>query len=112
MMEAARMRRAWAELSPLEFLPVIATCWPAELARAFLTWADRNARAGARSDDGIAGRWIRHHSIAPVATIPCLVEHPDVEPSLIGKQAMAGANRARVSILPPEGADILSIDWR
>lgn len=108
---AMQAGQPWADLSPTDFLPVVATVWPAELAREFLRWADRNARAGQRSDDGIAGRWIRMKTIRPAATVPCLVDHPDVEQSLIGKRAMAGRNPARVAIVSPEGRDIRSIRW-
>lgn len=111
MLEAASRGDSWSELISTEFLPVVATCWPAPLAREFLVWCERLIAQHKRSDDGAAGRWIRQQSIRPVATVPCLVQHPDVETSLIGKRAMAGANRARVALLDPEGHDILSIGW-
>lgn len=111
-LEAYAAGSPWSELLTTEFLPVIATVWPAELARTFLAWADARARPGSRSDDGLAGRFIRAHGVRPLATVPCLVDHPDVERSLIGKRAMAGRNRARVALIPPWGRDILSIDWR
>lgn len=111
MIEAARAGDSWSELVSTEFLPVVATCWPADLAREFYTWLERVILPVKRSDDGAAGRWIRQRSIRPVATVPCLVQHPDVEVSLIGKRAMAGLNRARVALLDPEGRDILSIEW-
>lgn len=101
----------WAEMFSSEFLPVIATSWPAPLAREFLAWADAHTRQGSRSDDGVAGRFIRSRAIRPIATIPSLVQHPDVERSLIGKRAMEGKNPARVALIPPDGRDILSIEW-
>lgn len=112
MLEAYGAGAAWSELFSTEFLPVIATSWPADLAREFLAWSDAHGRPGSRSDDGQAGRFIRNRSIRPLATIPSLVEHPDVERSLIGKRAMAGKNPARVALIPPDGRDILSIDWQ
>lgn len=101
----------WAEMSHTDFLPVVATCWPAGLARDFLEWSATRAKPGARSDDGLAGNFIRHRSIRPLATVPSLVQHPDVELSLIGKRAMAGKNPARVAVVAPADRDILAIDW-
>lgn len=111
MLEAGRRGDSWSELASTEFLPVVATCWPAPLAREFYAWLEKVILPVKRSDDGAAGRWIRQRSIRPVATIPSLVSHPDVEPSVIGKRAMAGKNPARVALLDPEGRDIRSIDW-
>lgn len=101
----------WVEMLPTEYLPVVATSWPVEQARAFYAWTEKMIVPTKRSDDGIAGRWIRHHSVRPIATVPCLVQHPDMEPSLIGKRAMAGKNPIRVAIIDPADRDILSIDW-
>lgn len=111
---ARRMLQAqtpWVDLLSTEYLPVVATSWPIEQARAFFNWTEQVIDPAKRSDDGIAGRWIRHHSVRPIATVPCLVQHPDVEPSLIGKRAMAGANPIRCAIIDPGDRDILSIDW-
>lgn len=110
IIEAQRSRNPWAELSHTDFLPVVATCWPVPLARLFLDWAVAHALPRDRSDDGLAGRWIRHRALRPLATVPSLVEHPDVERSLIGKRAMAGKNPARVALVRPYD-DITSIDW-
>lgn len=108
---AQARRLSWAELSHTDFLPVVATSWPTHAARDFLQWAERYAQPRHRSDDGLAGRWIRERAVRPLATVPCLVDHLDVERSLIGKQALAGRNPARVAVISPDGHDILSIDW-
>ncbi len=68
------------------WVPVVAVVWPLEQARAFLRWADGNGFPPDRNraDDGIVGEWARGTNVRFLATVPSLVQHPDVEPSLIG----------------------------
>lgn len=80
------------------WLPVVATVWPAPIARDFHEWGSRPEFAGQRSDDAMAGRYARHKHLAVWATVPSLVQHPDRVPSLIGKKHRAGQDRGRVAI--------------
>lgn len=100
----AAVRRAladgqrWVTLPPT-WIPTVALCWPVDLIPSFLQWGlerwpEGVARAG---DDGPVGKWAARAGVRAVAPVPSLVQHPDVEPSLIGRRAQAGANRARVA---------------
>lgn len=109
---AQQERRPWAELKLSELVPVVATVWPAQYVHEFLTWADRKYPAlTKRSDDGLATEWCRMRGVRPFVTVPSLVDHPDVEASLIGKVAKSGKDHMRVAVASPEGRDILSVDW-
>lgn len=105
----------FVEVHGADFVPVVATMWPTEVAQSFLQWCDDNpAKLGhrdPRSDDAVAGRWMRYTRHRVVCTIPSLVQHPDDVPSTIGKRASAGADRNRVALLWIGDDDPLDIQW-
>jgi hypothetical protein len=82
----------------------------------FLEWADSQRTIEDvrwRSDDAIIGMWMRQErQVRPLATVPSLIDHPDEQPSLIGRRARAGSDRARVAAcwLDP-ACDARTIDW-
>lgn len=87
----------WALLRPT-WVPTVALVWPAALIPRFVAWADdRYAGSVREGDDGPVGKWAARNHLRAWATVPSLIEHPDVEPSLIGRKHRAGANRARVA---------------
>lgn len=96
-----------------DFMPVVAVLWPLEAAREFLAWADDNpglpGQREPRSDDAMAGRWKMVGRKTVRATVPSLVQHPDTEPSLIGRRRSWGKDRGRVALFLAE--DALSYDW-
>ena len=109
-------RASYVDLSPNEFLPVVAVLWPVRLAAAFLEWTVANQKrmpgtAFARSDDAIGGRWVRFTRQRVRVTVPSLVQHPDDVASTIGKRARAGADRSRVAACWIGDGDPLDIDW-
>jgi hypothetical protein len=94
-------RDRWAVLTG-NWLPTVATCWPVRYAADFVEWANDKYgdRVGEqRGDDGPLGEWASRSRATMCATVPSLIQHPDVEPSLVGRKASAGANRARVAAL-------------
>lgn len=111
--QAAVRGERWAQLSPWSFFPVVAAAWPVASVRAFLGWVgDANVSHHlTRADDAVAARFMQHERIWPVACVPSIVEHPDSEPSLIGRRAMAGADHGRVACLPIGERDGRLIDW-
>lgn len=113
--EAAARDRSTCLLHPSDFLPVVATMWPRDAAAQFLQWARENplklGHPNPRSDDAVAGRWMRFNRPKVICTVPSLVEHPDDMPSTIGKRASAGANKARVAAMWIGDRDPLEIDW-
>lgn len=98
----------WLQLpGSLNWTPTVALAWPADLARAFVPEGERMiaARAargmGTHADDPYVGQWRKHLKLPVWATVPCLVQHPDVAQSLYRPdlRPRAGANRARVAAL-------------
>lgn len=79
-------------------VPAVATVWPTLLAADFLRFLENTARHEC-SDDGMAGAFVRSRRLDVWATVPSLVQHPDIVPSLIGRKASAGGNRGRVAAL-------------
>lgn len=105
--------RPWAELDNLRWCPVLALAWPIEMIAPFLAWVDeRNFPAAFRADDEIVGRWLRATKQIPLASVPSLVDHPDVVPSLIGRRALGGLDAGRIAacFIHPD-CDARTIDW-
>lgn len=90
--------------------------WPVELALEFMEWqADARLPGWSvmpRSDDSIVGFWARKRWRERQfwATVPCLVEHPDVVPSTIRRPGRVPPNRGRTAIQFVSG-DAREIDW-
>lgn len=93
----------------IPFVPTVALSWPSWAIPEYVAFAEQgfmqNPVAEMRQgDDYPPMAWLkaRRRSGRPVellATVPSLVEHPDVVPSLMPlKVAKAGRNRARVAI--------------
>ena len=47
------------------------------------------------ADDGIAGKWARDTGQYILCSVPCLVEHPDIVPSVKGGIRSAGPTGKR-----------------
>jgi len=103
----------WA-LRAADWLPVVAVLWPVEVAGSFIEWCGSNRLPGdpnPRSDDAVAGRWARKTRQQVWVTVPSLVQHADVEPSLIGRKARGGRSAWRVAFDWIGEGDPLQIDW-
>ena len=75
----------WCEWDLREgWVNVVALVWPVAVIPEFLAWCDsRGYHSGFwRADDAIVGEFMRKTGRTVLATVPCLVEHPDVEPSV------------------------------
>lgn len=95
-------RYVTARLASNEFCPVVGILWPVEKALEFRTWTEENPhRLGhprPRSDDGIVGRWSAFSKQDIRFTVPSLVEHPDLIPSVKGRNNESwGKDRQRVA---------------
>ncbi len=104
----------YVPISWRSFLPIVAVLWPVAKAREFRDWADENeqlpgTRGPARSDDALGGRWKMHTRQTVVACVPSIVQHPDEEPSIIGRVAMRGRDKTRVAAIFTEDAALF--DW-
>ena len=101
------------QLRSNDFLPVVAILWPTSKAQEFLTWTEANphklGHKDPRSDDSVGGRWASLTKQDIRFTLPSLVEHPDLEPSLIGRKAAWGKDSGRVAMAFAE--DGLAYEW-
>lgn len=108
--KAMKQGRRYVTLNWRSFLPVVAVLWPRHKAAEFLDWADANpglpGQREPRSDDAMGGRWKMVRRETVLASVPSIVEHPDMVPSLIGKRAMWGKDAGRVAaFLAADGLD-------
>ena len=105
----------YVEVLPRGFLPVVAVLWPKAKAMDFLEWGRdphelvrRNGqRLQQRSDDAMGYLWMRSRRQRALATIPCLVEHPDDVPSTIARRP---GGRTALFWHGSEW-DAMSVDW-
>ena len=97
-----------------DFMPVVGVLWPCHKAAEFLAWAEEAKLPGypriTRSDDAVAGRWAASTRQEIIFTVPSLVQHPDTEPSLIGRKRAWGKDGGRVALMFCEG-DPLRYEW-
>lgn len=91
---------AWILLHRNQWVPTIALVWPTRIIRPALAWiAEQNWPREFYADDEIVGRVTRGLREPVLATVPSLVQHDDIVPSLIGKKNRAGADPGRVAAL-------------
>lgn len=94
-------------------MPVVAVLWPREKALGLHQWTSGDVRLPGiphpRSDDAVAGYWMRMTRQEVLVTIPSLVEHPDDVPSVKGGTQRAG--KGRNAFLFIGDADPLEITW-
>jgi hypothetical protein len=109
LLQACNRDLAWCDLDWSEWVPVVAIAWPESYVSQFLEWAEfrRFTPDKNRADDAIVGRFAREKRISFLATVPSLVNHPDVEPSIIRNHIPKGGRRA--TCFAGDGA--LEIDW-
>lgn len=112
IVHAGNHGQPYAELDAAEWLPCVATLYPADHVRAILEFVgERDWRHGHLGDDHRLGEYIRHAHTTPLATVPNLVQHHDNVTSLIGTASLRGLNPARVSCCWIGDYDPLKIDW-
>lgn len=100
------------------FCPVVAILWPVGAAADFLAWTSSgvklpNHHGLVASDDAVLARWRQRCERTIWITVPSLVEHPDTNLSVKGRQnALWGKDRGRIA-LQWIGAeeDPLELDW-
>jgi hypothetical protein len=110
--KALHQNRRYVNIALRSFLPIVAVLWPREKLLEFAEWAEQNPRIGpgvTRSDDAMAGRWKLVTRQTVYATVPSIVQHPDVEPSTIGRTAQWGRDRGRVAAHFTDDASVF--DW-
>lgn len=109
---ACNRDETFALCPPAQWVPAVAVIWPVPVIAPALEWVTAQRYPEKfTADDEIIGRVKTALNLQAWATVPNLVEHPDVVPSLVGKlRAMAGRNPDRVSCCFIDG-DPLAIPW-
>ena len=111
--QARKMERRYVRLSQRSFMPVVAVLWPIEKMVEFDAWTEENSylpgQREPRSDDAMAGRWKMINRQEVLACVPSIVQHPDLEPSTIGKSSMNGTDRGRMAAFLAD--DAREYDW-
>lgn len=109
---ALKARESYVTLWFRDFCPVVAVLWPTPKAREFMEWA-KDARLpgqpNPRSDDAVVGRWMLLTKQTIRVCVPSIVQHPDMEPSLIGRQPAWGKDTGRVAL--HLASDALDYEW-
>lgn len=112
ILEARARGSAWAELEHYHWVPVVATVWPAWMIPEVLSFVDRQTWPREFiADDEIVGHFCRAQDVRVLATVPSLVQHPDLEPSIIGPRTALGQNPDRVAAHWAEPGVAARIDW-
>lgn len=108
---AAAACQAWVRIPMRSWVPTVATAYPASVARELLDYGDRGYSRTSTGDDGIVTEFRKATRVEAYATVPSLVEHPDVAASLVGRHARAGRDRGRVAACWIGDYSPLEIDW-
>ncbi len=88
---ARKRNERWMTLPPISYVPVVGIAYPAEHARAIPAFADKRRISVGRTDDAVIATYTRANRVAVSATLPCLVEHLDAVPSVLGMPSGRGA---------------------
>lgn len=116
--EACGRGDSWATLHNGRWCPCVAICWPRAMVDHFLAFCDERADRSLwdderhRSDDERIGSFLNNTRQWPLASIPSLVEHPDMVQSLIGDRTRMGQDPGRIAAcyIHPD-CDARTIDW-
>lgn len=116
MGHACAHEETFAEYPSDTWLAAVAVLWPTDVIEKIVAWVDKQRwPVEFRADDEILGRAARAYQIPLLATVPSLVEHPDVVESVTGRNRhMRGVNTDRVAwcFADKVGIDPLELDWR
>jgi len=100
---------------PAPIIPTVAVLWPKGKAEEFLAWAESGVvlpgHPRPRADDGVVARWAKLRRQLFLVTVPSLVQHPDIVPSVKQgpQRAASGRDSMRVTKLLAE--DGMQYDW-
>jgi len=114
---AAKIGQRYIQVMPANFCPVVAVLWPVDAAARFLDWSSRAKLPGhpgrVGSDDAVLGDWIKRMREVVWITVPSLVEHPDMVPSVKGRNNVGwGKDKNRVALnWIGRERDPLELDW-
>lgn len=104
---------AWIEMWSRRWVPAVALVWPLRLVCPVVCWVrEAEYPPQLRADDETIGNALRAlGEPPPLACVPSLVEHDDMQPSLVGQRAKFGLDPARVAHRFIGAGDPLALDW-
>lgn len=112
---ACETGRGFAPLPAGCWVPAVAVVWPTGLIPGILDYvAAQNWPRVFTADDEILGRASRALGARVLVTVPSLVQHPDVAPSVVSRRReMRGLDLGRVAwcFADDAGVDPLAINW-
>jgi len=113
VLEACARDEPWAVIDTARWCSAVATCWPVRHVHPMLRFVDAQRWPETfTADDEIIGRYLRHAGERPLASVPSLVQHPDMVPSLVGRKDRQGQDPGRVAAcFADPGCDLSLIDW-
>ena len=113
LVQAAFERCArWAPLNRDLWVPLVATAFPRGLVTELLEWAKTEPYTKrAKGDDAVLGRFMRDKGITAWATIPNLVQHEDMVPSIMRRTHPRGMDRNRTAVCWIGDEDVGSLQW-
>lgn len=83
--QQARLKgERWLAWRPRAFVPLVAVVYPARFPREIVAFSEVKKVHLGRADDAVVGGFVRAHKVPVWATLPCLVEHRDELPSVMG----------------------------
>lgn len=91
----------WIRMPNDDWTPTVATIWPRARIAEFMSWRDCYLEPVGIGDDNLIGEFTKRCVIPVWVTVPSLIEHPNIEPSLVGKAAGAEI-KMRIAAVPPE----------
>ncbi len=115
VIEACERDESWARLPPSYWLPCVSTCWPVGLIPPMLEFASDHLWPLC-ADDELIGRWLKTQQPGlAIASVPSLVEHPDVVQSVIRRRPWETNHQPRLAACwigdCQECDDPRTIDW-
>jgi hypothetical protein len=96
--EAHAQGERWVDFHTYDWVGTVGIVWPVALIEPFLSFAAQKYRRHHGGDDGKVGQFVMSKRIRACATIPSLLDHPDVEPSIYAFHRGAGRGRARSAL--------------
>lgn len=98
-------------MNRMDWVPTVALAWPLALAHEFSVYLKRVGQE-MWADDPIVGGWVSKKRLEVLATVPSLVQHPDVEPSLLPNDKSAqGRNGYRTAAVWRESWSPATSGW-
>lgn len=112
LQHAANRCASWAPLNRTLWVPLVATAFPAAIVAELLSWAaDDSWARKARGDDAVLGKFMRAKGHTAWATVPNLVQHPDLVPSVNRHRNARGLDRNRVAVCWVGDHDARELVW-